>query len=69
MAIPALIIQEGSEVAEGSDGAEISSDGKVGRERSNEALVRSVRNLLHHLRLGRMRMAIVIVSLFLATRA
>ena len=39
LASPTLIIQEGSEVAEGSDGAEISSDGKVGRERSNEALV------------------------------
>jgi len=39
LASPTLIIQEGSEAAEGSDGAEISSDGKVGRERSNEALV------------------------------
>ena len=39
LASPTLIIQQGSEVAEGSDGAEISSDGKVGRERSNEALV------------------------------
>ncbi len=39
LASPTLIIQEGSEASEGSDGAEISSDGKVGRELSNEALV------------------------------
>ena len=39
LASPTLIIQEGSEASEGSDGAEISSDGKVGREFSNEALV------------------------------
>ena len=39
LANPTLIIQEGSEAAKGSDGANISSDGKVGRELSNEALV------------------------------
>lgn len=39
LASPTLIIQEGDESAQGSDSAKISSDGKVGRERSNEALV------------------------------
>ena len=34
-----MIIQEGSESTQGSDASRISSDGKVGRERSNEALV------------------------------
>jgi len=39
LASPTLIIQEGSESAQGSDASKISADGKVGRERSNEALV------------------------------
>ena len=39
LASPTLIIQEGSESTQGSDASKISADGKVGRERSNEALV------------------------------
>ena len=39
LASPTLIIQEGSESAQGSDSSKISADGKVGREQSNEALV------------------------------
>ena len=39
LASPTLIIQEGGESAQGSDSVKISSDGKVGREHSNEALV------------------------------
>ena len=39
LANPTLIIQEGSGKMLGSDGAPIASDGKVGRERANEALV------------------------------
>jgi len=39
LASPTLIIQEGNESALGSDSTKISSDGKVGRERANEALV------------------------------
>ena len=39
LASPTLIIQEGDEGSRGSDGSSISTDGKVGRERSNEALV------------------------------
>ena len=39
LASPTLIIQEGDEGSRGTDAASISSDGKVGRSRSNEALV------------------------------
>ena len=39
LANPTLILQEGSDKTSGSDSAKISSDGKIGRERSNEALV------------------------------
>ena len=39
LASPTLIIQEGDEAANGSDEGIVSSDGKVGRERSNESLV------------------------------
>ncbi len=39
LANPTLILQEGSDKTLGSDSAKISSDGKIGRERSNEALV------------------------------
>ena len=39
LASPTIILQEGGEKMLGSDGSSISSDGKVGRERSNEALV------------------------------
>ena len=39
LASPTLIIQEGSESTQGSDASKISADGKVGRERTNEALV------------------------------
>lgn len=39
LASPTLIIQEGDEGSRGTDASSISSDGKVGRERSNEALV------------------------------
>ena len=46
LASPTLIIQEGSEVTQGSDDSKISADGKVGRERSNEALVSVGRKLV-----------------------
>ena len=39
LANPTLIIQEGGGKMLGSDGSPIASDGKVGRERANEALV------------------------------
>jgi len=39
LASPTLIIQEGDDEGRGSDASPISSDGKVGRERSNESLV------------------------------
>lgn len=39
LASPTLIIQEGDEGSRGTDAASISSDGRVGRSRSNEALV------------------------------
>ena len=39
LASPTLIIQEGGGKMLGSDGTPIASDGKVGRERANEALV------------------------------
>ncbi len=40
LASPTLILQEGEAPYGGSDAARISSDGKVGRERTNEAFVR-----------------------------
>ena len=40
LASPTLILQEGTSPYGGSDAARISSDGKVGRERTNEAFVR-----------------------------
>ncbi len=42
LASPTLILQEGDEpyAPEGSDKARVSSDGKIGRERANEAFVR-----------------------------
>jgi len=40
LASPTLILQEGSAPNGGSDAARISSDGKVGREKANEAFVR-----------------------------
>ena len=39
LASPTLIIQEGDEGSRGTDASSISSDGRVGRSRSNEALV------------------------------
>ncbi len=39
LANPTLILQEGSEKSSGSDSEKISADGKIGREKSNEALV------------------------------
>ena len=39
LASPTLIIQEGEGQMRGSDGSPIGSDGKIGRERANEALV------------------------------
>ena len=39
LASPTLIIQEGEGKMSGSDGSPIGSDGKIGRERVNEALV------------------------------
>ena len=39
LANPTLILQEGGEKSLGSDAGKISSDGKIGRESSNEALV------------------------------
>lgn len=40
LASPTLILQEGSDLDGGSDDKKISSDGKVGRSRTNEAFVR-----------------------------
>jgi len=40
LASPTLILQEGDELYSGSDAERISSDGKVGRSRTNEAFVR-----------------------------
>ncbi|WP_370586525.1 type II secretion system protein GspD [Synechococcus sp. ROS8604] len=40
LANPTLILQEGSSKTSGTDDAPISNDGKIGRENSNEALVR-----------------------------
>jgi len=40
LASPTLILQEGTSPNGGTDAARISSDGKVGREKSNEAFVR-----------------------------
>ena len=39
LANPTLILQEGDEKSVGSDSGKISADGKIGREKSNEALV------------------------------
>ena len=46
LASPTLIIQEGGEIANGTDKESVSSDGKVGRERSNESLVSVGRKLV-----------------------
>lgn len=51
LASPTLIIQEGDEVANGSDQTSVSSDGKVGRERSNESLVSVGRKLVTNYRI------------------
>jgi len=40
LASPTLILQEGSESYGGSDATRISADGKIGREKTNEAFVR-----------------------------
>ncbi len=39
LASPTLILQEGKSVYEGSDDARISEDGKIGRSKTNEALI------------------------------
>jgi|LauGreDrversion4_2_1035121.scaffolds.fasta_scaffold19888_4 type IV pilus assembly protein PilQ len=40
LASPTLILQEGDGPGGGSDGSRVSSDGKIGREKANEAFVR-----------------------------
>ena len=51
LASPTLIIQEGGEMANGTDQTSVSSDGKVGRERSNESLVSVGRKLVTNYRI------------------